>query len=133
MTIEQQLAKQLEAALVKALQPKSGVQSQIEAASEKEAISEVHNEEKFYKGQVHIQHIADMQSARQQREKYARWVFVLVAGWIVALFLILIAQGACPAWRPFSDKVLIALITSMTVNLIGTLYIVLKYIFRSDL
>ncbi|HEV2646403.1 MAG TPA: hypothetical protein VGU46_08585 [Acidobacteriaceae bacterium] len=76
--------------------------------------------------------IKDIQSARTQREKYARWVFLLVAAWIGALFLILIAQGACPAWHPFSDKVLIALISSMTINLIGTLVIVLKYIFKSD-
>jgi hypothetical protein len=135
VSIESQLAEQIASALARSLQDNGSVLGRVEAASAKlevEAKESVRDEESFYRGQVHGQHIADMESARIQREKYARWVFVLVAGWIIGLFIILIAQGACPKWHTFSDTVLIALISSMTINLIGTLVIVLKYIFKAD-
>jgi len=130
MSPEEKLSKQLEAAIDKLL--KEDQQAPSSALAESSAKAELRKEEDFYQLDLHVEKIADMQSARTQREKYARWVFSLVAGWIGALFLILIAQGACPAWHAFSDKVLITLISSMTINLIGTLVIVLKYIFRSD-
>ena len=86
-----------------------------------------HDEESFWNERLHDEQIADMQSARVQREEYARKVFILVAGWIVALFVLLLAQGLVATWRLFSGSVLI---TFVTVNLIGTLVIVLKYIFK---
>ncbi len=61
-------------------------------------------------------------------------MFVLVCSWITPIFVVLVCQvfggSWIPAYRPLSDSVLIALISSTTVNLIGTLIIVLKYIFR---
>ena len=72
----------------------------------------------------------DLRHARSQREAYAKKVFGLVAWWIAGVFALLLLQGYGPRWRPFSDKVLIALVTSMTANLIGTLVIVLKFIFH---
>ena len=131
MSTEDQLA-QLQAAIAKSLRTVGGTVPQIEASAAQRAEIALRGEEDFYRKEVHDQRIADMQSARIQREEYARKVFGLVAGWIAALFVILLAQGTSPTWHPFSDKVLIALISSMTINLIGTLVIVLKYIFRAD-
>ena len=78
--------------------------------------------------------MADRDTARDQRKVYAKYVFILVCAWIVAIYLLLLLQvlgtWLTPAYRPLSEAVLIALISSTTVNLIGTLIIVLKYIFR---
>ncbi len=83
----------------------------------------------------HQQDMEDRAAARGQRKVYAGRVFILVCSWITAIFGLLLCQvfGArwVPAYRPLSDSVLIALISSTTVNLIGTLIIVLNYIFRS--
>ncbi len=78
--------------------------------------------------------MADRDVARAQRKTYAKYVFILVCAWITAIYLLLLCQVFGPAmisqYKPLSDKVLITLISSTTVNLIGTLIIVLKYIFR---
>jgi type II secretory pathway component PulL len=131
MSTEEQLARELGQAISKELQAANTTVDSVRVSASEKAETTLRNEEDFYQGKVREQQIADMASARTQREKYARWVFLLVAGWIIALFVILIAQGLYPKWHPFSDKVLLALIGSMTVNLIGTLVIVLKYIFKS--
>ena len=111
--------------------------SPADAAAQTTAKKEVAEESRFYdesrKTELHTENVADRRSARQQREKYAGRVFYLVLSWIIAIFLLLIFQGFGSAvhYNPLSDKVLLTLITSTTVNLIGTLIIVLKYIFRA--
>ena len=133
MQSEEQLSKEIEAAIARSLHPQGGILRNLSAAEGVQtAETELRNEEHFWQSEFHSEQIADMQSARGQREEYARKVFILVGGWIAALFVILMAQGSSSTWHPFSDKVLIALICSMTVNLIGTLVIVLKYIFKPD-
>lgn len=90
---------------------------------EREALRERHQED-----------IEDRKSAREQRKRYARGVFVLVCCWITAIFILLLFQvlGATfiRGFQGLSDKVLLALITSTTIDLIGTLIIVLRYIFH---
>lgn len=131
MSTEEQLSNQIQAAIERVLQADVGSEPIDLAASDEASAVQVYGQEAvFLDIQKQSEQIKDMQSARTQREKYARNVFFLVAAWVVALFVILLAQGFCPHWHAFSDSVLIALISSMTVNLIGTLVIVLKYIFR---
>jgi hypothetical protein len=107
-----------------------------DALAQKSAKNEVKEESEFYetvrKKELHAENVADRKSARTQREKYAGRVFILVSVWITAIFLLLLLQGfgGDLHYRPLTDKVLLTLITSTTVNLIGTLIIVLKYIFK---
>lgn len=92
------------------------------------------DDEKRFLTDRHDRDMADRDTARDQRKVYAKYVFVLVCAWITAIYLLLLLQvfgtWLTPAYRPLSEAVLIALISSTTVNLIGTLIIVLKYIFR---
>jgi uncharacterized protein YqhQ len=124
----------------KRLEIESDIESRIivpatSAASRETAKIDVAQEAAFYeerrKRELHVETLADLKLARAQRETYARRVFVLVLVWILAMFVLLLMQGF-GAYLHFSlnEKVLLALITSTTVNLIGTLIIVLKYIFR---
>jgi hypothetical protein len=91
-------------------------------------------EERHFYADRHNRDMADRDAARDQRRLYAKCVFALVCAWIVAIYALLIFQvfglAVTPSYKPLSDGVLIALISSTTVNLIGTLIIVLKYIFR---
>jgi hypothetical protein len=127
---KQELEKDLESKIVIPESPRDG-------ADKSAAIEAIEKESKFYdrkrKEDIHHQEMADRQSDRTQRETYAKRVFFLVLGWIILIFVLLLFQGFGPIvhYNPLSDKVLLALITSTTINLIGTLIIVLKYIFRA--
>jgi hypothetical protein len=80
-------------------------------------------EGEFYEKQLQEQTLADRKSARIQRETYARGIFRLVCIWIFLIFILLLLQGFSGSigYKPLSDPVLIALISSTTVNVIGTL------------
>ena len=60
----------------------------------------------------------------------AKAVFGLVVAIVLLVFVIVIWQGARLPELRFSDAVLIALITSGPVNVIGVLYLVIKYVFH---
>jgi hypothetical protein len=70
---------------------------------------------------------------RKLRSGYALKLFVLLCGWVTAILILLICQGAGSFFgtRSFhlDDKVLIAAIGSTTVNVIGLFYVVVRYIF----
>jgi hypothetical protein len=101
-------------------------------ADDQNAQETLQGENAFYAKALHEQELADRSLARAQREKYARQIFWLVCGWIVLIFVLLLLQGFSNriGYKPLSDTVLIALISSTTVNVIGTLIIVLKFIFK---
>ena len=63
------------------------------------------------------------------RRKYAFRVFLLVIGWIIGIYLLLVFQGF--GFRSFhlSDNILLAAIGSTTANIIGILLIIVKYLF----
>jgi len=90
------------------------------------------DEGRSYASALQEEKLKDSQAARAQRETYAGRIFALVCAWILFIFVLLFLQGFCDLihYKPLSDKVLIALITSTTVNVIATLIIVLKYIFK---
>src|ERR1039457_2693509 len=108
--------------------------SPLTQADDQHAKRALKNEKGFYDDDLHEQAMADRESARVQREKYASRIFYLVSTWIGLIFLLLLAQGFGDhiGYKPLSDKVLITLISSTTVNVIGTLIIVLKYIFKTQ-
>lgn len=48
-------------------------------------------------------------------------------GWLVALIIILVLTGA--QWLVLSDTVLVALITGLTVNILGLIVIILRFFY----
>ncbi len=60
-------------------------------------------------------------------------VFWLVVGWLIFVGIVVVADGIKPVWNndrfDLSDPVLIALITTTTINVIGLFFIVLRYLF----
>lgn len=73
---------------------------------------------------------------RTQRKEFAAKIFWLVVGWLTCLVVILLFQGwgiplAFVGGGRFSlpDNVLIALITGASINIIGLMAIVIRYLF----
>jgi hypothetical protein len=69
-----------------------------------------------------------------ERKKYAKLFFRLSCAWLVAITVILMLQGfgSLSFWKaPFNlpDSIVLAMIGSTTVNVLGILYIVAKYLF----
>ena len=102
------------------------------AQEESQAKDLVRDEANYLENLEKKERIADMSAARAQRESYAKQTLWVVIVWTTLVYVLLFAQAFTPAkfFHPFSDKVLIALLTTTTANFIGMFVIVLKYIFR---
>ena len=66
----------------------------------------------------------------EERKKYAGYIFKLTCIWASLIFVIIFFQGfGC---TKLSDKVVITLITSTTINFFGFFLLVTKYLFNSN-
>jgi hypothetical protein len=62
-----------------------------------------------------------------ERTKYAMCIFVLSATWLIFIAVIIVHSGL--KTLKFADSVLIALITTTTINVLGLFYIVARWLF----
>jgi hypothetical protein len=67
---------------------------------------------------------------RDERKRYAKNIFCLTTGWTIAIFTLLFLIGLGYI-KNVSDKVLITLITSTTINFFGFFFLVIKYLFNA--
>ena len=81
-------------------------------------------EMKKYEIQEKIQNISE-------RKKYAQWVFVFVASWLLNVALILIGCGY--GLLHLSDTILSVLLTTTTIQICGFLVFVMKYLFGNKI
>jgi len=63
------------------------------------------------------------------RTDFAKKIFRLVIGWVIAIFGILILQGFAIARFNLANSIILALIGSTTLNIVGLLYVVTHYLF----
>jgi len=66
----------------------------------------------------------------EERKKYAGYIFKLTCIWALLIFLLIFLQGFNVTH--LSDKVVITLITSTTINFFGFFLLVTKYLFNSN-
>lgn len=64
---------------------------------------------------------------REQRKKFAAWIFGVVCVYILSVLTLLYIIGFSFAY--LTDTVLVALLTTTTANVIGLLVIVARYLF----
>lgn len=66
-----------------------------------------------------------------ERKKYAHKIFLLTVYWSLLIFFILFLKG----WRSLdlSDKIIITLISSTTINFFGFFFLVTKYLFNPEI
>lgn len=86
---------------------------------------------------VRAQKIKDMEQDRDMRQHYADKIFNLICVYLFCVFLILFlsgysTNGLCSSFT-LSDKVLLLMLGTTTANLLGLLYVVIKYIFPQRL
>jgi phosphoglycerol transferase MdoB-like AlkP superfamily enzyme len=84
-------------------------------------------EEEFYKA-----HTVGLQQDIAERKKYAHLIYWLTVAWLIGLAVIVLLHG----WRTFtyfdiSERIILALITSATIEVVGLFVIVAKYLFPS--
>lgn len=72
---------------------------------------------------------------KELRKQYAKYIFILTCSWALLIFILIFSIGIknlilIPS-TPFelSDKVVITLITSTTINFFGFFLLVIKYLF----
>lgn len=81
------------------------------------------------------QRIKDLEQNRAERKKFATLLFQLIIGWLIAIGLILFAQGMgyFMVWKfTLSEGVMLALIGGTTVNVLGLFLVVVKYLFKAE-
>jgi hypothetical protein len=81
------------------------------------------------------QRIKDLEQNRTERKKFATLLFQLIIGWLIAIGLILFAQGMgyFAFWKfELSEGVMLALIGGTTVNVLGLFLVVVKYLFKAE-
>ncbi|GAB1264263.1 hypothetical protein [Aurantivibrio infirmus] len=73
-------------------------------------------------------------SAHKARIKYAKKVYVVVIFWLIAIALLVLANGITflDPYFSLSDKVVITILTSTTVTVVGLFATVLKFLFGSN-
>lgn len=68
---------------------------------------------------------------REQRKRYANYIFGFLCTYMILVFIVLILSGYCDIRFSLSDSVIIALITTTTANIIGIFIFVVRYLFKS--
>ena len=93
-------------------------------------------EEDYTAGQQEAARLKQLEQNIDERKKYANRIFYLVCSWLVFVGVLVLLNGVqgCVASIPFrlSDAVLIALITTTTINVIGVFLFVVRYLFPKD-
>ena len=79
--------------------------------------------------------VMEWQQDLEARKKYAKDVFKLVVSWLLAVLVVVLLDGfaleyaAFPLGFDLSDKVMMTLLGGTTVNVLGILAIVVRYLF----
>lgn len=71
---------------------------------------------------------------RKQRKSFAGKIYRLTLAWLAVIVVILFCQGIgdVHGWFRLSDSVLIALVSGASVNIIGLMAIVIRYLFPAQ-
>jgi hypothetical protein len=92
------------------------------------------NEElRRYKNDRRELKLKDFEQLINQKRTFSVYIFILVSVWLTMVLGIVIFNGFGFFNFGLSEKIIITLIGSTTVNILGLLVIVLKYIFNSSI
>lgn len=91
------------------------------------------------KREVELGRIAQIQHENREAEethrmriKYARNIFAVVCSWLTCVVLSVVCSGIQYLNFTLPDSVLIAFITTTTINVLGLLYVVTRWLFPSS-
>ncbi len=69
-----------------------------------------------YKQQLEVEGIAQ---DIQERKKYAKWTFILIASWIAAIFCLMLIDGFKLCNFGLSENIILAAIGGTTINILA--------------
>lgn len=99
-----------------------------------EKVAELANKEQAARINLRMckQLLKQLKEEHELRKKFMPYVYWLVVGVLAATFVILIISGCVRACghKFLSDKVLIAILTGTVIDIIGILYIAVRWLFR---
>lgn len=78
-----------------------------------------------YHGNLQDEDIIQRKSDRVTRDRYSKWIFWFVPGYLVLVALMVICQN----WLGIHDHVLMVFISTTVVNTVGLLMGVVRYLF----
>ncbi len=78
---------------------------------------------------IRLEYLRTLRQNNGERKKYARLIFLFTCLWAAMIFVILFLAGFKEV--TLSDTVLVALITTTTVNFFGFFLLVVKYLFNT--
>jgi uncharacterized ion transporter superfamily protein YfcC len=87
-------------------------------------------ERRLYELEFQKTRLEELKQTVRQRRSYARLVFFVTLVWMVFVGVVVWQCARMDSRFHLSDAVLVALISGSTVNIIGLLVIVLKFIFN---
>jgi len=73
--------------------------------------------------------LADAEQNRDERKKYAERAFWLAVGWLVAVFVVVVASGFGSDVFEVPAEVLTTLAVSTTGTVFGIVYIIMRHLF----
>jgi len=78
------------------------------------------------------ENLSSQKQDREERKRYAAHFFKLACSWVMVISALLVLQGfhGYGAWEfHLSDPVTLSAIGATTINILGILYVVAKYLF----
>ena len=96
-----------------------------------EADSQTSEELKIYRDRESLVNVQLLQDI-EERKKYAKRIFYTIGAWLMAVLLVVVFKGFTLFGFDVSDKVLITLISSTTINVLGLFFVVIRYLFQRN-
>ena len=91
---------------------------------------QANSEAAFFSRELSKAQIADIRQDTEERKRYSGKIFWLVTGWLASVLMIVVAEGFGVAIGfKLPNSVLLALVTTTTAGIVGTLTIVVRYLF----
>lgn len=113
--------------------PNTSLKETIPDAETKMEEMDYEKEAKKYNAEISKLQWKSFKQDIKERKKYANKIYDLISWWLFCIGMIVFLQGFLAQYGTFnlSDKVLIALITGTTINVLGLFIIVINYLFKS--
>ena len=94
--------------------------------------SDVENESKVLDNSLKQEQLDSQKQDREERKKYADAIFQMLSVYLIIILIIILSCGYELNYFYLSDNVIIALLTTMSANIIGLFAIVANYLFKKN-
>ena len=98
-----------------------------EVRTDRDATEESKNERERIDNEILKEQLAGKKQDREERKKFGTYVFWLIVGYLIAVFVLLVLAGF--GALSISEGVQIALLGTFSANVLGLFWMVMNYLF----